>query len=187
MTVFNFDDPFDGEASSFLWVIPRVAQMLAKESDYGCCMMTGALMDAGLKNLITQLCPNAKSRKMFGDRKLLGNLASKIDFLHAMNVFTKDDFDLFTTVRQIRNCFGHPTNAAESFESPSTKLKGHLGKLDIPSSTQAKLTALGAGVQTLGMRTPKMQYIAAVATLTVYLASLRRAVKPLEFGPYAGT
>ncbi|MCH8801546.1 MAG: hypothetical protein IH963_11620 [Chloroflexi bacterium] len=176
----SFDDPFDGGTLS-VELIAKFIKLFSAESDYGSAMMTGALIDTGLKNLIAQIFPTSQKQKMFDDRHFLSSISAKINFIHAVGVFTKDDFAIFSAVRQVRNCFAHPAGNGESFNQPSKKLSKWLGNLTVPASTQAKLAKLGMWGAFAESMPARMRYEGVVMTLTGYLSALRRGAKPMAF------
>lgn len=89
-------------------------------SDRSCAVLSGALLDDILKNLLKKylLKPeNEKNDKLFGASSLFGSFALRIELSRRLNLITDEIRNALDSIRRIRNKAAH--QADFTFESDS--------------------------------------------------------------------
>lgn len=119
----NQQVPFDAFDDEFLKWFPIYYQRLMQESERGSAIVTAALMDNALKELLqAKLVPSpTKKDTLFdGFYSPLGNFSAKIDFAYRIGTIGQNMKSSLHLIRKIRNDFAHSTLNI-SFESASVQ------------------------------------------------------------------
>jgi DNA-binding MltR family transcriptional regulator len=86
--------------------IERLA-VLFKESDRGCALVGGAILDEALADLLRAALAPDTDANLFGQDSVLGAFSSRIKLAKAIGLINATDFHDLDLVRKIRNDAAH--------------------------------------------------------------------------------
>ncbi len=93
-----------------------------KESDRGLVLISGAMLDERLKDILSNFLLEGKSSQdlLDGFNAPLGTFSARIAACYSLGLIEKNEFDELTLVRKIRNEFAHTWDET-NFESKKLK------------------------------------------------------------------
>jgi len=95
---------------------------LRKESDRGAVLISAAILDEQLKDILKAFLTNSKSSNelLESSNAPLGTFSSRINSCYSLGLIQKNEFEELNTIRKIRNEFAHKWNDAD-FTTPKIK------------------------------------------------------------------